>query len=89
MLIMCVRVKSFQLYLTLCDSMDCSLLIPSVRAILQARTLEWVAMPSPGNLPDPGTEPHLLCLLHWRSCSSSLVSPGKPAFIYSLTNFSF
>ena len=31
--------------LTLCDPMDWSLPDSSVRAILQARTLEWVAMP--------------------------------------------
>ena len=32
--------------LTLCDPMDCSPPGSSVRGILQARTLEWVAMPS-------------------------------------------
>ena len=31
---------------TLCDPMDCSLLGSSVHGILQARILEWVAMPS-------------------------------------------
>ena len=31
--------------LTLCDPMDCSLPGPSVHGILQARILEWVAMP--------------------------------------------
>ena len=31
---------------TLCDSVDCSLPGFSVHGILQARTLEWVAMPS-------------------------------------------
>ena len=29
----------------------------SVHGILQARILEWVAIPSPGELPDPGIEP--------------------------------
>ena len=29
---------------TLCDRMDCSLLGSSVHGILQARTLEWVAI---------------------------------------------
>ena len=38
-----VRAKSLQLCSTLCDSMDCSLLGSSVRGILQARILEWVA----------------------------------------------
>ena len=30
---------------TLCDPMDCSLLDSSVRGILQANILEWVAIP--------------------------------------------
>ena len=29
----------------------------SVHGILQARILEWAAMPPPGDLPDPGMEP--------------------------------
>ena len=33
-----------QLYPTLCDPMDCSLLVSSVHGILQARMLEWVAI---------------------------------------------
>ena len=37
--------------------MDCSPPGPSVHRILQARTLKWVAIPSPGDLPDPGMEP--------------------------------
>ena len=32
--------------LTLCNCMDCSLSDSTVRGILQARTLEWVSMPS-------------------------------------------
>ena len=43
--------------LTLSDSMDCSLPGSSVDGILQARILEWVAFPSPGDLPNPGIEP--------------------------------
>ena len=35
-----------QLCPTLCDPMDCSLSGSSVRGILQARILDWVAMPS-------------------------------------------
>ena len=34
------------LFPTLCDPMDCSLPGSSVHGILQARKLEWVAMPS-------------------------------------------
>ena len=42
---MCVCVKLLQLWLTLCDPMDCSLADSSAHGILQARILEWVAMP--------------------------------------------
>ena len=37
--------------------MDCSPPGSPVRGILQARILEWVAVPSPGDLPDPGIKP--------------------------------
>ena len=40
--------------LTLCDPTDCSPPGSSARGILQARILEWIAMPSPEDLPDPG-----------------------------------
>ena len=36
--------KSLQLCPTLCDSIDCLLAGSSVPGILQARTLEWVAI---------------------------------------------
>ena len=49
--------KSLQLCLTLWDPMSYSLQDSSVHGILQARILEWVAMPSSGDLPDPGMEP--------------------------------
>ena len=51
-----VCAKSLQLCTTLCNSMDCSRQAPLSVGTLQARTLEWVAMPSPGDLPDPGIE---------------------------------
>ena len=41
----------------LCDPMDCSPPGSSVPGISQARKLEWVAIPSPGDLPGPGIEP--------------------------------
>ena len=40
----CVHTKSLQWCLTLCDPKDCSPSGSSVYEILQARTLEWVAM---------------------------------------------
>ena len=39
------------------DPMDCSPQGSSVHGILQARILEWAAMLSPGDLPDPGIKP--------------------------------
>ena len=43
---------------TLWDPMDCSLPGSSVHGILQARILEWVAIPFfPGDRPNPGIEP--------------------------------
>ena len=42
----CVCVKVTQSFPTLCDSINCSPPASSVHGILQARILEWVAMPS-------------------------------------------
>ena len=43
--------------MTLFDPMDCSLPGSSVQGSLQARILEWVAMPPPENLLHPGIKP--------------------------------
>ena len=43
--------------LTLGNPRDCSLPGSSVHGILQARILEWVAIPFSRNLPNPGIEP--------------------------------
>ena len=68
-------IKPLQSYPTLCNPMDCSPPGSSVHGILQARTLEWVPCPPPGDLLDP---------VHF-SCSSCIVGrfftaepPGKP-----------
>ena len=42
---------------TLCYPVDCSPLGSSVHGIFQARLLDWVAISSPGDLPNPGIEP--------------------------------
>ena len=56
-----MKVKVTQLCLcdpvTLCDPMDCRWPGSSVHEILQARILKWVAIPSPGDLPDLGINP--------------------------------
>ena len=46
-----------QLCLILSDLMGCSPPGSSVDGILQARILEWLPFPYPGDLPDPGIEP--------------------------------
>ena len=54
----------------------------SVHGILQARILEWVAFPSPEDLPDPGTEPPSL-LHRWK-----ILYPESPVSLplgYSLS----
>ena len=60
---------------TLCDPMDCSPPSSSVHGILQARILEWVAMPSSRGS-SQGSNLHLLSLLHWQV--GSLPPLGKP-----------
>ena len=50
------EVKITQLCPALCDPTDYSPPSSSVRGILQARVVEWVAMPFPGDLPDPGRD---------------------------------
>ena len=49
---------------TLCNPMDCSLPGSSVHGILQARIFQWVYMPSPEDLPNPGIDPDPDSLLY-------------------------
>ena len=53
--------QALQLHLTLCDPMDCSLLSSSVRGILQARILEWVAISSPRGSSQTKDLTHISC----------------------------
>ena len=78
----CVHAKLFQSCPPLCDPMDCSPPGSSVHGILQARTLAWVAVPSPGDLPDPGIDEKI------NVCQVSqsiwyLVTASKQTSIYS------
>ena len=59
-------VKLLQLFLILCNATDCSLPGSSVRGILQARTLEWVAISSSRGSSRPRDQTHI-------SCSSCIV----------------
>ena len=47
---------------TLWDSMDCSMLGSSVRGILQARILKWVAIPFSGGSSQPGNGTWISCI---------------------------
>ena len=58
----CMRVKSRQLCLPLCDPIDYSLPGSSVHEILQARILEWVAKPSSRGSSWPGNWTHISCI---------------------------
>ena len=46
-----------QLHPALCNSMDCSPPGTSVHGIFLVTILEWIAIPSPEYLPDPGIKP--------------------------------
>ena len=62
--------------------MDCRPPGFSILGILQARILEWVAMPSSrGSSPFREASPLLLCLLNWQAGSLPLAPPGKPSKI--------
>ena len=50
-----------------------------MEAILQARTLEWVATPSPGDVPIPGIEPGSSAL---QVDSLPVELSGKPYFYF-------
>ena len=75
-----VNVLVTQLCLILCKSMDFSPPSPSVHGILKARILEWVAFPSPGGLPNTGTEPGSSTL----QADSLLSEPPEKIYIQHL-----
>ena len=71
-----VKVLVTQLYLTLCEPMDYSPPDSSVHGILQARILEWVAIPfSRGYFLTQGSNPDLL---HCRWILYCLSHQGSP-----------
>ena len=75
-----VRVSVAQSCLTLCDPMDWSPPGSSVHGILQARILEWAAIPfsrgssQPRDLPNPGIKPSSPA---WQQVLSSLSHQGS------------
>ena len=60
---------------TLCDPVACSPPGFSIHGILQVRILEWVAMPSSRDLPDPGIKPPFSAALALQA--GSLLPLGK------------
>ena len=72
----CMSAKSPQLCLTLCDPMDCNQPGSSVHVILQARILEWVAIPFSRGSSQPGIEPGSPA---FQVVSLPSEPPGKPS----------
>ena len=72
-----VCAKSLLLCPIICDPVDCSPPGSSVRRILQARILEWCALPSSGDLPNPGVEFVPLMAPALAGSSLQLVPPEK------------
>ena len=74
----CVRSKSLQSCLTLCNAMDGKPPGFSVHGVLQAGILEWVSMPSSRG--PSGTRDQILVwhLLHREAGSLPLAPPGQP-----------
>ena len=66
--------KSLQSCPTLGNPVDCSLPGSSVHGILQARILEWAAMPSSRESSQPGIEPRSLAV---QADSLPAALPGK------------
>ena len=94
----CVRAKSLQSCLTLCDPMSCGLPGSSVQGILQARILKWVAMWNglpcgmgchaflQGLFLTQESNFRLFCFLHWQVGSLPVVPPGKP-YLHFTTDY--
>ena len=53
----CMHAKSLQSYLTLCDAMDCSPPAPWSMEFSRQGYWSGLPFPSPGDLPNSGTEP--------------------------------
>ena len=95
--ILSVTSVAVQSCLTLCNPLDCSPPGSAAHGIFQARILEWVPFPSPGDLPDPGIEPTSpLCLLHWQAglplappLPSKSASNGQPRLSHAMTASAF
>ena len=77
-----MKVKVAQLCLTLCNPMDCSPPGSSIHGTLQARTLEWVAIPSSKGSSQPSDRTQVSCL----ASDSLLFEPPEKVNISLLHN---
>ena len=75
-LLLCLCAQSLQLYLTLCNLMDCSPPGSSVHGIFLARILEWVVLLQ-WIFPTQGSNLSLLCLLYCRQILYHLSYQGR------------
>ena len=77
----CARAMSLQSCLTLCTPGNCRPPSCSVFGVLQARILQWSAVPSRGSS-RPGDRNHLSCFQHWQAGSLPLAPPARAMCIY-------
>ena len=76
-----------QLYLTLCDPMDCSSPGSSVQGIFQAKILEGLPLPPPGDLPDSGIESRSPVSPALAVRFFTTEPPGKPYMFWIVTAY--
>ena len=75
--------------LTLCSHVDCSLAGPSVHGISQARIMEWLPFPAPGDLPDPGIKPRSLMSPALASRLFTTSTTWKTLYTHAHVNYFF
>ena len=63
---------------TLCNPMAVACQAPLSMRFSRQEYWSQLPFPSPGDLPNPGTEPMSLMSLHWQAGSLPLAPPGKP-----------
>ena len=73
---LCMKVLIAQLFLTLCNPTDCSPPGSSVLEILQARILEWIAIPFSRGSSQPRDQ--IWVFLHCRQILYHLNNQGSP-----------
>ena len=73
-----MHAKSLYSCLTLCNTMDCSVLDSSVHGILQARLLEWVAVPSSRGSSQPRDQTSISSVSCIGRVFFTTEPPGKP-----------